>query len=162
MGQVHKRFTAEQVKVLLKGYCQGLLDRSAIEEVLGIGRSRFFALLKEYRHNPNRFSITYQRESWPRLPAGVEAEIEKELMLEKNLIDDSTLPIVSYNYSAIRDRLIKSDIRVSSPTIITILLPITFLYGSHRFSSSAILTRRYFGVYFDYTINRRWENATNI
>ena len=118
MDQVHKRLTTEQVKVLLKGYCQGLLDRSAIEEVLGIGRSRFFALLKEYRHDPDRFSITYERESRPRLQARVEAEIEKELMLEKNLIDDSTLPITSYNYSAIKDRLIKRDIRVSSPTII--------------------------------------------
>lgn len=118
MDQVHKRLTTEQVKVLLKGYCQGLLDRSAIEEVLGIGRSRFFALLKEYRHDPDGFPITYERESRPRLPARVEAEIEKELMLEKNLIDDSTLPITSYNYSAIRDRLSKCDIRVSLPTII--------------------------------------------
>jgi hypothetical protein len=118
MDQVHKRLTTEQVKVLLKGYCQGLLDRSSIEEVLGIGRSRFFALLNEYRHDPDRFSITYERRSRPRLPVRVEAEIEKELMLEKNLIDDSTLPISSYNYAAIRDRLIKRDIKVSSPTII--------------------------------------------
>lgn len=118
MDQVHKRLTSEQVKVLLKGYCQGLLDRSSIEEVLGIGRSRFFAFLKEYHHDPNGFSIAYQRESRSRLPARVEAEIEKELMLEKNLIDDSTLPIASYNYAAIRDRLIKCDIKVSAPTII--------------------------------------------
>jgi len=47
MEQVHKRFTAEQVKVLLKGYCQGMLDRSAIEETLEISRSRFFALLTQ-------------------------------------------------------------------------------------------------------------------
>jgi hypothetical protein len=32
MDQVHKRMTTEQVKVLLKGYCQGLLDRSADAE----------------------------------------------------------------------------------------------------------------------------------
>ncbi len=36
MTQVHKRFTAEQVKVLLQGYCQGNLSRSDIEEMLGI------------------------------------------------------------------------------------------------------------------------------
>ncbi|MBM3120020.1 MAG: hypothetical protein FJ006_10840, partial [Chloroflexi bacterium] len=117
MAQVHKRLTTEQVKVLLKGYCQGLLDRSAIEEVLGIGRSRLFALLKEYRYNPDRFSITYQRRSRPRLPSRVEAEIEKELMLDKNLIDDTTLPITDYNYAAIRDRLAKRGVTVSSPTI---------------------------------------------
>jgi hypothetical protein len=58
-----------------------LLDRSAIEEVLGIGRSRFFALLSEYRHDPDRFSITYERRSRPRLPVRVEAEIEKELTI---------------------------------------------------------------------------------
>jgi hypothetical protein len=60
MDQVHKRMTTEQVKVLFKGYCQGLLDRSTIEEVLGIDRSRFFTLLNEYRHDPDRFSITYE------------------------------------------------------------------------------------------------------
>ena len=85
---------------------------------MDIGRSRFFALLNEYRHAPDSFSITYERRSRPRLPVRVEAEIEKELMLDKNLIDDSTLPINSYNYAAVRDRLIKRGIKVSSPTII--------------------------------------------
>jgi len=46
MDQVHKRFAAEQVKVLLKGYRQGILDRPAVEETLGISRSRFFVLLR--------------------------------------------------------------------------------------------------------------------
>jgi len=118
MGQVHKRFAAEQVKVLLKGYCQGLLDRPAIEEILGISRSRFFVLLREYRHNPDEFSLSYHRQTPTRIPGRVEKEIEKELMLEKSLIDDSTLPITTYNYSAIKDRLVKRDIKVSSPTII--------------------------------------------
>ena len=39
-------------------------------------------------------------------------------MLEKNLIDDSTLPITTYNYSAIRDRLAKRGIKVALSTII--------------------------------------------
>ncbi|MFC1955874.1 hypothetical protein ACFLWZ_05035 [Chloroflexota bacterium] len=43
MDQIHKRFTTEQVKVPLKGYYQGMLDRTAVEEVLGIGKTRFFA-----------------------------------------------------------------------------------------------------------------------
>ena len=51
MDQIHKRFTTEQVKVLLKGYYQGMLDRTAVEEVLGIGKTRFFALLRQYRHD---------------------------------------------------------------------------------------------------------------
>lgn len=44
MAQVHKRFITEQVRVLLRGYCQGTLGRLAIEEILGIGKTRFFAL----------------------------------------------------------------------------------------------------------------------
>ena len=118
MDQIHKRFTAEQVKVLLRGYCQGILDRPAIEETLRISKSRFFILLREYRHNPDEFSLTYQRETRTRIPARVENEIEKELMLQKNLLDDSTLPITTYNYSAIRDRLAKHDIKVALSTII--------------------------------------------
>jgi hypothetical protein len=50
-------------KVLLRGYCQGMLDRATVEEVLEIGRSRFLALLKEYRRDTDIFSIAYQRES---------------------------------------------------------------------------------------------------
>jgi len=118
MDQIHKRFIAEQIEVLLKGYCQGILDRTAIEETLGIGRSTFFLLLKEYRRNPDEFSLAYHRETPTRIPARVEKEIEAELMLEKGLIEDPSLPISGYNYSAIRDRLAKHDIKVALSTII--------------------------------------------
>jgi hypothetical protein len=118
MDQIHKRFTAEQVKVLLRGYCQGILDRPAIEETLGISKSTFFVLVREYRHNPDEFSLTYQRATPTRLPASAEREIEAELMLEKGLIEDPSLPISGYNYSAVRDRLAKHDIKVALSTII--------------------------------------------
>ena len=118
MDQIHKRFTTEQVKVLLKGYYQGMLDRPSVEEILGIGKTRFFALLRQYRHDPGRLCLGYQRETPTRISARVEKEIEKELMVEKNLIDDSTLPITTYNYSAIRDRLAKHDIKIALSTII--------------------------------------------
>jgi hypothetical protein len=118
MDQIHERFTAEQVKVLLKGYCQGILDRPAVEETLGISRSAFFLLLKQYRHNPDEFSLSYQIATPTRLPGSVEREIERELMLDKSLIDDPSLPITTYNYSAIRDRLAKHDIKVALSTII--------------------------------------------
>ena len=49
MEQIHKRFASEQVRALLKGYHQGMLDRAAIEEILGISKSTFFVLLREYR-----------------------------------------------------------------------------------------------------------------
>ena len=118
MDQIHKRATAEQVKILLKGYCQGILDRPTVEETLGISRSAFFLLLKEYRRNPDGFSLAYQRASPTSLPASTEEKIAKELMLDKSLIDDSSLPITTYNYSAIRDRLAKHDIQVALSTII--------------------------------------------
>jgi hypothetical protein len=118
MEQIHRRFTTEQVKVLFKAYCQGILDRPAVQETLGIGKARFFALLKQYRHNPEAFCLIYQRTAPARLPARAEEEIESELMLEKGLIDDPTLPITTYNYSAIRDRLAKRGVIVSLPTII--------------------------------------------
>jgi hypothetical protein len=118
MDQVHKRFTAEQIRVLLKVYCRGILDRPAIEETLGISRSTFFLLLKDYRCNPDGFSLAYHRETPTRIPARVEKEIEAELMLEKGLIEDPSLPISGYNYSAIRDRLAKHDIKIALSTII--------------------------------------------
>jgi hypothetical protein len=116
--QIHKRFTTEQVKVLLKGYCQGTLDRSAVEETLGINKTRFFALIRQYRHGPDKFALTYRRTSYTRLPVSAERDIERELMLEKGLIEDQSLPITTYNYSAVRDRLIEKGVTVSLPTII--------------------------------------------
>ena len=118
MKQVHKRFTTEQVRALLKGYCKGTLDRGTIEEILEISKARFFVLLREYRQNPDEFSLHYKRATSTRLPASVEKEIETELILEKSLIEDPSLPIENYNYSAIRDRLIKHRFTVSLPTII--------------------------------------------
>lgn len=116
--QIHKRFTNEQVMALLKGYCHGTLDRLTIEEILGISKTRFFALVRQYRRDPNNFSTTYQRSTPSKLSASAEKAIEKELMLEKRLIEDPALPIFSYNYSAIRDRLIKRRITVALSTII--------------------------------------------
>lgn len=63
MDQVHKRFTTEQVKVLLKGYYQGMLDRAAVEEIFEIVKTRLFALLKQYRLDSYRFFLAYQRET---------------------------------------------------------------------------------------------------
>lgn len=117
MDQLHKRFSADQVKAMLQGYCRGALDRSSVQEVLGVSKTRFFALLKQFRANPDDFAIRYLRATNSRLPSSTEEKIQKELLREKQLIDDPSLPITSYNYSAIKDRLEK-DVRVSLPTII--------------------------------------------
>ena len=118
MTQLHRRFTDDQVKVLLSGYCQGLLQRAEIQEMLDIGKTRFFALLKEYRADAEAFSVAYERETPGRLPAATEMEIERELLREKAIVEDKRLPISGYNYSALRDRLRKKGIEVSVTTII--------------------------------------------
>jgi len=118
MDQLHKRFSVEQVKLLLQRYTEGELLREELEEVLGIRKTRFFALLKEYRHDPKTFSITYERSTPGRLSEEAEQQIAQELEREKQLVEDPQLPITSYNYTALRDRLQKKKIRVSVPTII--------------------------------------------
>lgn len=103
--QLHKRFTTDQVKALLQGYGQGAIERQAVADILGVGKTRFFALLEAYRQDPEHFSLVYGRKSSKRLARRVEKAIEKELGEEKKLIDDPELPISTYNYSALRDRL---------------------------------------------------------
>jgi len=116
--QLHKRFTADQVKALLQGYCQGVMERQAVVEILGIGKTRFFALLEEYRQDPEHFSLVYERRSPKRLTHRVERALEKELREEKGLIDDPELPITTYNYSALRDRLKEQGMKVALSTLI--------------------------------------------
>jgi hypothetical protein len=117
MGQLHKRFTVEQVKVLFQSYIQGTIARAEVEEILQVNKTRFFAILKEYRRDPESFSISYERETPARLSEEVKAAIAEELLREKALVEDPQLPISSYNYLAMRDRLKKRGITVSATTI---------------------------------------------
>lgn len=83
MEQLHKRFTAEQVKVLLRGYCQGMLERTAIEEILGINKTRFFTLLMEYCHDQDGFSRLKQMVKLKDLTVGYKTGLS-ELALLRN------------------------------------------------------------------------------
>ena len=118
MSQLHKRFTDEQVRVLFQSYCKGKMSRVDIQEILEIGKSRFFVLLNEYRQNPKTFSVAYKRRTHSRLSAETEEKIEMALLREKEIVEDPDLPISGYNYTAIRDRLRKEGIEVSVTTII--------------------------------------------
>jgi len=118
MVQVHKRFTDEQVRMLLHGYCRGVLSRAAIQDMLTISKSSFFDLLSAYRRDPQGFSVAYHRATPSRLSAAVEAEIAAALCQEKELVQDKRLPLSGYNYSAVRDRLAKKGIEVSLTTVI--------------------------------------------
>ena len=56
MSQILGRLTDEQVRVLFQRYCQGQLARSHVQKLLEIGKSRFYALLKACRQDPNGLS----------------------------------------------------------------------------------------------------------
>jgi len=118
MEQIHRRLTDEQIRLVLRNYCDHLISREEVEETLGIGKSQFFVLLKRYRADPQGFSISYERHTPGKLVDETEQAIRKELQREKELVEDPELPISSYNYSAMRDRLKGKGIAVSLPTII--------------------------------------------
>jgi hypothetical protein len=117
VGQLHKRFTVEQVKVLFQSYIQGTIARAEVEEILQINKTRFFAILKEYRRDPESFSIAYERKTPARLSEKVETAMAEELLREKALVENPELPISNYNYLAMRDRLKKRGVTVSATTI---------------------------------------------
>lgn len=118
MDQLHRRFTNEQVKFLFEMYCHGLLESRDVQEMLDIGKTRFFALLKEYRQDAEAFSISYKRAGRPGLSAIEEAAIEQVLRQEKDAVEDKHIPISCYNYSAMRERLEEVGVNVSVTTII--------------------------------------------
>ena len=100
--QLHKRFSNAQIKSLLESYIRKEIELSSILSIMGIGRSRFFEILKIYKQNPNTFSIDYSRESINRkIPSEVEDDILAELYIDKCMIEDKSNPIKYYNYSYI-------------------------------------------------------------
>jgi hypothetical protein len=118
--QLHRKFSSTQVKSLIESYLRKEIGLSYILSILGIGRSRFFEILKDYRQNPNAFSIEYSRDKTNNKITGeVEDDILAELYIEKSLIEDSSNPIKHYNYSYIKDQLLsRYGHKVSLPTII--------------------------------------------
>jgi hypothetical protein len=112
--------TDEQVKELIEKYLREEVGRKYLQEILGINKTRFFALVKAYRDSPSEFSIRYVRKGKTRaIPEAVETNILKELTIEKKLIDNENVPLRSYNYSYIKDHLErKYKQKVSLPTII--------------------------------------------
>jgi hypothetical protein len=87
--------------------------------VLEIGKTRFFALLKVFREDPQNFTVAYHRRTPAKLSLQAKTKIEKALLKEKKIVEDPDLPISGYNYSAMRDRLKKEGVQVSEPTIIS-------------------------------------------
>jgi hypothetical protein len=120
MVQLHKRFTDSQVKELIERYLGKEIERDYIQEVLGIRKTRFFALVNAYRDNPEEFSVQYHRKIKTRtILQAVEDNILRELQTEKDMITKPDIPVRHYNYSYIRDLLWETNHqKVSLSTII--------------------------------------------
>lgn len=120
MKQLHKKFTDCQVKDLMERYLKKKIERKDLQKVLGIKKTRFFALIKRLKEDPENFSVSYFRSMPTRtISKDIETSIIKELNTEKDLIKAKDVPIRCYNYSYIRD-ILKSDYKqkVSLSTII--------------------------------------------
>lgn len=120
MAQLHKRSSDQEVKELMERYLKGEIKRKYLQEILGIKKTRFFALIAKYQKNPAEFSIQYARKSKTRtIKPEVEQNILKHLEAEQKLIIAKDVPIRSYNYSFIKNQLEnKYKQIVSVPTII--------------------------------------------
>jgi len=119
MSQIHKRFSCDEVKELLERYSKKEIERKYVQEMLGVGKSRFFMLMSLYREDPQRFTIHYERNTPARISKEIEHNIVKELSIEKGIIENKEIPLKSYNYSFIKDRLRKTyRQKVSLTTVI--------------------------------------------
>jgi len=106
MGQLHKRFTDEQVKDMLQRYLKQEIESPYIRAMLGLGKTQFFKLLSRYRANPAAFSIQYTRHTpTRRLDPWIEQNIVKELAIDQRAIQNPQIPLRSYNYSYVQRRL---------------------------------------------------------
>lgn len=106
MAQIHKKFTDQQIKDFFDRYTRKEIPRKYILEVLGIKKSRFAVLFNLYRNNPQEFTIKYSRKNPSRsVSFEVEKNIFKELKIQKELIRNEDIPLKTYNYTYIKDRL---------------------------------------------------------
>ena len=118
--QIHKRMITEQVRMILERYLKKELSAKQGMNLLGLRRSQFFEWVNKYKAGSECFSIEYTRSNeHKRISESIEANIFKELKLDKALINNPSMPVRFYNYSFIKDALIKKyQQEVSLPTII--------------------------------------------
>lgn len=77
-------------------------------------------VLKRYKEDPQNFTAQYQRTTSPRLISPeIEQNILKDLSIKKKIIQDKEIPLRSYNYHYIQQRLKEKYLqKVFLPTII--------------------------------------------
>lgn len=115
---IHKRLDDDHTRVIFKGYEEATISLEEALSLLGVRRTQFFVHLQRYRTSPEAFSLSYQRHTSARLTAETEGAIKKGLDDEYALITNPDLPITTFNYAALQDRLERQGIQVSLPTLI--------------------------------------------
>ena len=101
--QVHRRFTDEQVKMVL-GRCLAKELRSfeAIE-LLGLKRRQFFEWVQRYRREPDGFSVSYRRKRRSRrLDDAVDRHIIEELADPYQKVDLRIVPMTEAGLVEVR------------------------------------------------------------
>jgi transposase len=121
MTQLHKRLSVEQISAILDQYKAGQMKSREARLKLGLGKTRFFSLLKRYEKEGKNFKATADTEhARNKISEDAEKHILEELKEEKKLITNKSITINHYNYSAVRDVLKdKHKVIVSVPTIIS-------------------------------------------
>jgi hypothetical protein len=118
-SQIHRRFTDDQVKLLLELYSKRAIPLEQVLRQLECSRSRFYQILKAYRRDPGEFTVAYGRD-YPqhRLSKKIERVIREELEMDRQLIGDKETPLWGYNYAAVRDEVARRlGCRVSAQTV---------------------------------------------
>jgi len=118
-SQIHRRFTDDQVKLLLELYAKKAIPLEQVLQQLECSRSRFYQILKAYRYDQGEFTVAYGR-NYPqhRLSKKMERAIREELEMDRQLIGDKETPLWGYNYAAVRDEVARRlGCRVSAQTV---------------------------------------------
>ncbi len=121
--QLHRRFSDEQVRNIVGKFDAKLLRAKEACRFLGIGRTRFYHLVKVYRFSPEQKLVDYKRAvPTHTIKQSVRTHILSELAFEKEkIIDNPLVPTSHYNYSYIRNLLLeKYEEDVSLSTIINL------------------------------------------
>jgi len=105
--QLHKRVTIEKVRQHLEWYERKTMRLDEILTNLGIGRRRFYDLLRRYRADDLANLKPVRTTNHLRLPKAIDEIIREELVKDQQLINDPNTTIRTYNYQAVCDEVVK-------------------------------------------------------
>ena len=120
MAQIHTNNNDAQVKQAFTWYEAGQMSRQDVMAQLGIKQSQFYVWLARWRKDKANFTVRYKRRTANHaLSKPVVATIHRELEADAGFIANPAMPIMFYNYSAIRDAVEDSTgQKVSAQTVI--------------------------------------------